>query len=344
MLDPTKILIITQCTPVEPWKSEVIRLFKSLSLFGGKLKLAKKVVCFSEPIDKEFKNMLEELGVKIHFIESLDKRYPYANKIQMLHVKEDYDVLVALDTDVLITGDFSDFIDENKISAKGVDTDSLGLENWKKLFEFFKLDIPSDRFQTSITNDETVPWFNSGVLFIPRKFSSQLYDSWVKYNAKLLEIYYSQFFLFENSSNHDHKFAFTDQYALALAIHDLKLPYNQLSLKFNFPTHYSITPNLNPENISPLIIHYHHLISNKGNLMHSRYVQADKCIDLFNKFVDKTINEDNELIVDDLYLTILNRHADKEGLQYYTSLLNIQAITPVSLKKTLMNSNEFMNK
>ena len=169
ILDPSKILIATQCTPIEPWKSEVVRLFKSLNLFGGKLTESKKIVCFSEPIDKDFENELVELGVNIHFIEPLDTRYPYANKIQMLQIEEDYDVLIALDTDVIITGDFSNYINENTISAKGVDTDPLGLENWKKLFEFFKLDVPSERFQTSVTNDKTIPWFNSGVLFIPKK-------------------------------------------------------------------------------------------------------------------------------------------------------------------------------
>ncbi len=99
---------------------------------------------------------------------------------------------------------------------------------------------------------------------------------------------------------------------MALAIHDFKLPYNQLSLEFNFPTPYSINPNFNPDDIFPLIIHYHHLVSNYGNLMYSRYVRINKCIDFFNNSFDNTINEDNELIVDDLYLTILNRHADKE--------------------------------
>ncbi len=43
----------------------------------------------------------------------------------MLQIKEDYDVLIALDIDIIITGDFRNLIDENKISAKGVDTDPL---------------------------------------------------------------------------------------------------------------------------------------------------------------------------------------------------------------------------
>ena len=346
MIDPSKILIATQCTPIEPWKSEVLRLFKSLNLFGGNLAQAKKVACFSESIDENFKNKLEELGVKIIFIKSLYSEYPYANKIQMLQIKEDYDVLIGLDNDVIITGDFSNYIDKNTISAKIVDTDSLGLENWKKLFKFFKLDIPSDRFQTCITNDTTIPWFNSGVLFIPKKFSSQLYDSWVKYNKKLIENYYTLDFISKNSSTHDHKFAFTDQYALALAIHDLKLPYKQLSLEFNFPTHYSIHPDFSPQNIKPFLIHYHHRLTKFQNVMHCFYSKVNQLIDSVNSKINfNYLNKiDYELLVDDCYIKILDRFADEEGLKYYAHLLDTQKITINSLEKILTDSDEFKNK
>jgi len=346
MLDPSKILIATQCTPIEPWKSQVLRLFKSLNLFGGNLAQAKKVACFSESIDENFKKELEELGVKIIFIKSLDSRYAYANKIQMLQIKEDYDVLITLDTDIIITGDFSNYIDKNTISAKIVDTDSLGLENWEKLFEFFKLDIPSDRFQTCITNDTTIPWFNSGVLFIPKKFSSQLYNSWIKYNKKILENYYTLNFISKNSLTHDHKFAFTDQYALALAIHEIKLPYIQLPLGFNFPTHYSIHPDFLPQNVEPFLIHYHHRVTKFQNVMHCFYSKTNKLIDLVNTKINfDCLNKiDYEILVDDCYIKILDRFADEEGLKYYAYLLDTQIINVNSLEKILTDSDEFKNK
>ena len=343
MLDTSKILIATQCTPIEPWKSEVLRLFKSLNSFGGNLAQAKKVVCFSESIDENFKNELEELDVKIIFIESLDTRYAYANKIQMLQIKENYDVLIALDTDIVITGDFSNYINKNTISTKIVDTDPLGLENWEKLFAFFKLDIPSNRFQTCITNDTTIPWFNSGVLFIPKKFSLQLYESWIKYNKKLLDNYYSLDFVSKNSLTHDHKFAFTDQYALALAIHEIKLPYNLLPLELNFSTHHIIHESFQPEKIFPLLLHYHHLVSKNGNLLHCKYEKTNALIDKINSKLNLS-KLDNELIIDDIYLELLGRHADNIGLLHYSSLLNDKKITISEIKKNIKNSNEFKTK
>ncbi|RZD48849.1 MAG: hypothetical protein CXT78_00475 [Thaumarchaeota archaeon] len=343
-LDPSKIIIATQCSPVEPFKSEVIRLFKSQDLLGGQLADAQKIVCLTEPADLDFKNELEELGVAIQSIEPIDVSYPYSNKIQMLQIEEDYDVLIALDTDIIITGDFSDYIDKNKISAKGVDTDCLGLENWEKLFKFFKLQMPSKRFQTSITNVETVPWFNSGVLFIPKKFSSILYELWIQYTQKLLQNYNYLTFLSGDSFDDNSNFTFIEQYALTLAIHDLKLPYNQLSLKFNFPTHYLVHENFNPNEINPLIIHYHHLVSKKGNILHSKYLPTTKRIDLYNKSITTVSSDDNEIIIDDLYLSVLGRHADQEGLDYFMSLLSEQKISIDLITKSLMNSDEFKNK
>ena len=80
--------------------------------------MQKKLHVFQNLLTKILKNELEELGVKIIFIKSLDSRYAYANKIEMLQIKEDYDVLITLDTDIIITGDFSNYIDKNAISTK----------------------------------------------------------------------------------------------------------------------------------------------------------------------------------------------------------------------------------
>ena len=67
----------------------------------------------------------------------------YANKIPMLGFSEevDFDILVALDTDIIIRRDFSNLIDEKKIGAVRDDIDPLGLDNWKILFKHFGLKL-----------------------------------------------------------------------------------------------------------------------------------------------------------------------------------------------------------
>ena len=346
MIDPSKIIIATQCSPVEPFKSEVIRLFKSINSFGGNLANAKKVVCLSASPDSNFENELKILKVNIKLIDPLDEHYHHSNKIQMLQIEDDYDVLIALDTDIIVTRDFTDYIDKNKISAKIVDTDCLGLENWEKLFNFFKLDVPVKRFQTCITNVKTIPWFNSGVLFIPKKYSLILYKLWIQYTKKLLENYYSLSFLSGDSFNDDSNFIFIDQYALALSIHDLKLFYNPLPLEFNFPTHYSIHPDFLPQNVEPFLIHYHHRLTKFQNVMHCFYSKVNQSIDSVNSKINfNYLNKiDYELLVDDCYIKILDRFADKEGLKYYAHLLDTQIITVNSLEKILTDSDEFKNK
>ena len=190
-LQPEKILISTQGPNRYPFTLETEYLFKSLNLYGGKLANAQKIACFSEPIDSKLKNDLENLGVKIKIINDIDPRCLFANKIQNLELSdyENIEFLIALDTDVVITKDFSEFLDASKVGAKPVDRDPLSLEDWKSLYGFFGLKVPEERYLTHFTLQETIPYFNSGVLLIPKKFIKPLYETWKKYVQRLLSSY-----------------------------------------------------------------------------------------------------------------------------------------------------------
>ena len=61
MISPDKILICCQSPVREPYSGEVELLFKSIQIFGGELASAKKMVCFSAPVDVSIKNRLESL-------------------------------------------------------------------------------------------------------------------------------------------------------------------------------------------------------------------------------------------------------------------------------------------
>ncbi|MGI0011648.1 MAG: hypothetical protein ACREAE_09640, partial [Nitrosopumilaceae archaeon] len=162
MIEPKRILIASQCTSKEPYTKEIEYLFKSLHMHGGKLANTQKIACFTEPVEPALVDRLTKLGVKIKTIENLDSRYPYASKIQMLRLdqEEDFDLLVALDTDIVIANDFSAFIYEDRICGKPVDSEPLGLENWKNIFKYFGMTVPSERYLTCFTMIETIPWFN----------------------------------------------------------------------------------------------------------------------------------------------------------------------------------------
>lgn len=52
---------------------------------------------------------------------------------------------------------------------------------------------------------------------------------------------------------------------------------------------------------------------------------------------------DFKKILDELYLDILHRHIDKEGLSYYSPLLQNNSITINEIKDNLLNSDERKN-
>jgi len=170
-IESERILIATQGPNKEPYKSEIVFLFKSLNRYGGRLANSQKVACFTEKPDSILVEKLEKLGVRIKIVEDINERSPLSTKIQMLSLNksEDFDVLVALDSDIVVVNDFIKFIDQEKFSAKPVDQDPFSMENWKTIFDYFGLKIPQERHLTSFYKSETISYFNSGVLIIPQK-------------------------------------------------------------------------------------------------------------------------------------------------------------------------------
>lgn len=281
-LDPKSIIVTCQGPNKEPFVQEAELLFKSLKKYGGCLAETKKLVCFSKDVSDNQIQKFSELGVKVRIIEDVDARCKHASKIQNLSIfkDEDFEFLVVLDTDVVITNDFSLFLDEQSIGAKPVDQDPLSLEEWEHLFGYFGLDLPQERYLTSFNMKETIPYFNSGVLLIPRKFVAKLYEVWKSYVYKLLDSYK------DLPEIEKHSF-FTDQFALSLALKDAKIPHNALPLEMNFPTHENIHKKMNPNQMDPYLIHYHHKFSNEKEILHCSYDNINVIIDKINQKIIK---------------------------------------------------------
>ena len=287
-IEPQKILISTQGPVKEPYKTEIKNLFKSINLLGGNLKKAQKVVVFSEPVDSLFAEELVRNGARIRIDEDIDTRCVHANKIQILNIDiddyDDFDILIVLDTDVIICNDFTSIIKNDLFQAKPVDQDPLTIEQWKNLFRFFGLELSKERYLTNFHRTETIPYFNSGVLIIPRQYVSKLYVSWKEFVIKLLESYPE----LGNIGNHSF---FTDQFALSLALCKNQIPFDELPLKMNFPTHNEIHPSFKPESESPSILHYHHKLENNEKISHCTYENINQIIDYANNVLDSDKSE-----------------------------------------------------
>jgi len=287
-IDAKRILISTQGPNKEPYKSEIEFLFKSLKMYGGKLSQSKKIACFSEIPDPLITKKLENLGVKIKIIDEVDTRSPHSNKIQMLSLydSEDFDILVALDSDIVVIDDFTNYLDLESFCAKPVDQDPLSIDDWKILFDYFQINLPSERYFTSFHMTKTIPYFNSGVLIIPKKFLSNLYESWKFYAKKLLDSY-------DDLPNIKKFSFFTDQFSLSLSLASLQIPIKPLPVEMNFPTHVAIHESLLPEELTPILLHYHHF-SSIGTITHCPYENINKIIDNVNEKIIQKNSIDNK--------------------------------------------------
>ena len=314
-------------------------LFKTLYEFGGNLGNAKRVACFTEEPDTLIKNILEKIQVQIRINEGFDNKYPFANAINILEegIKEDVDVIVMLDTDIVISHDFTESLSKQKILAKPEDSDPFTLDDWQALFDFFKLQLPQERFKTSCSGQETIPYFNGGVMIIPKIHASELLEQWKYFLKQLLD---KQNALPKNFSEnpHDNKQPrFFDQIAFSLAITKSKLPYEILPLSMNYPYSGTVHYSEHPEILEPFIIHHHHCILENGKLMLSPYRLINNKIDTINLFLEKNreskieIKPDDPLVIRNLtqvhrFWEVLDRiedlpiDSDNASLQYYLAL------------------------
>ena len=118
----------------EPYVTDVLFLFRSIAALGGSLRRATCIAYFVEAASSKIVEELDQLGVIVKIVQRFDERYPYANKLRMLEDQEDYDVLVALDCDVVVAADFSSEINTDAVMAKPADHDPLTIGQWKRLF------------------------------------------------------------------------------------------------------------------------------------------------------------------------------------------------------------------
>lgn len=272
----------------EPFLSEAVMLFKSLRTLGGAMARSDAVVYFTGPISGDVATRFGQLNVQIRIVEPVDVRCPHLNKVRMLEPQQDADYLLALDTDVVFSGDPSQLITGQSLVAKIADHDPIGIDNFKLLYSRFGLSVPTARFRTDFQDVETIPYFNSGVISIPTKMVAELKDSWTEISVALLDQ------IDTLPTIKPHRF-FVDQMALSIAIEQYKFPFRPSPLTFNFPTHHPIHPNRLCEYEKPIILHHHHFTRDNKNLKHSPHDKINSVIDEVNNRISSCDIDNNNL-------------------------------------------------
>jgi hypothetical protein len=296
----TKLLITCEGENDALFTAEVLLLFKTIKKFGGKVADGKLIANFVKSIDPIIKQSLEDLGVVVRTIEPFDIRTPPSNKLRMLEMDDyDYDVLIALDCDTAVVRDFSSQIDPQFFQALPVEVDLLTIQQWQKLLSYLNWEVPPERFNTK--KRTVFPYFSSGVMSIPKHYVKRLRKSWSEYILRLFE--YCQEVWSDELTYQPYHF---DEIALSLAVEKEKIPLKVLTLEMNFSvqsmgSHFNaIRPgassfwvtksDLEPDNMSPFILHYHHKYDTNGLIMNTGY-----------KMPDLALQQINELLLDDIH-------------------------------------------
>nr|AHN97895.1 hypothetical protein [uncultured bacterium lac146] len=234
-----------------PYARETVQLFKSLADFGGAMAGARRIAYFVDGVAPEYRGPLEALGVSIKIVPRLDPSCPHANKIHMLLDSEPCDVLVALDTDIVVARDFSGWLGRAPFAAKPVDHNPVDPGLWPEFLGRLGVPVPAARYLTHCSAQPTLPYYNSGVLVLTRPAATRLGPAW---RDAVPEV---QAVLAADPRLAAHAF-YVDQFALVAALGRLDMEQLALPLEMNFPTHHPVHEFFEPGKVDPYLLHHHH--------------------------------------------------------------------------------------
>ncbi len=205
----------------------------------------------------------------------------YCNKINQLFTRadDDFDVLIACDTDLAILRPLDEAVKADRVRAKRVDQENPPLAVLERIREFLGVaqQPPLAAPGCAPAGKTYAMNCNGGVLMIPRQFVKPLGEAWLEYATVLTE--HRQ--LLEQWVNH------IDQVSWAFAMLKLRLPFQELPVEYNFPT--NIAKRVPRGAYSkPVVLHYHRALDKRGRLRLSGI-----------RAVDRSIKEANRRLRDD---------------------------------------------
>lgn len=285
-VDPEKVVVATTFECRMPYVSEVEILYRTLAANAGALANARRIACCVGELDSFVERVLSDLGVEVRQVNAFDKRCPHANKLAMLELEDEGDLILALDTDIAFADDPLGWLDGECVQAKIVDHDPVGMGLWPELFKARSVKLPSARYRTDYANAITIPYFNSGVLAIPTRFAQVLREEWASTIHWLLDLPEGEL----PRRFEDVRF-FTDQLALSLALAATDTPVRALPLAMNFPTHSVMHAQSGADKIDPVLVHHHHCLAEDGQLNDCQYPRANQAIERINAELRRDVSD-----------------------------------------------------
>lgn len=231
-----------------------------------------------------------------------------SNKFFGISVLCDKNDFLFLDSDIACLNSLPEEICIDKIAAKPADYHLK--TDWKKIYQLAGVSYPETMLKSTVDQIESPPYFNTGVLFIPKNLKSHFCNLWKDYFVLLSDKKIISKKLFDPFHR--------DQIAFALATEKLKLKVKSLSEPYNYParTRKTISPDT-------FFAHYHdcYTLASKQTLF-----------ELYQRF----------LIQYPEFKTVLNNQLKWRLLANHKfALLNQVKITQRILKKTKMVIRNF---
>jgi hypothetical protein len=282
---PASVLFACVAENQQTWFQKVQNLALSLRHLGGSLAGSPMVANFVGGVDESYRRALEELNVEVSVVQPFHPTNPYANKLRMLELGDGrrVDTLVALDCDTVVVDDIVPFLQDGAVAAKPADVDFLSQDQWRRIFSAFSLREPERAYTTTTFGQLTYPYFNSGVLLVPRVLCEPLLAQWGRFIFELEAVY-------RTHPDIAARRKYNDQIALTCALGASALPVRSLPLAMNFPTHLNIHRSLLTQRSRIRVVHYHGDIDQRGFLRASKYREVNRYLDRFNRRRAETLN------------------------------------------------------
>jgi hypothetical protein len=264
----------------EEWFTKAYNLVLSVRKMGGPMADTPVIVHFVEDVRPDYRTQIEGLGAEVRVVEPYGSRYRFSNKMRMFDLFEEdwFDALVAIDCDVIFTGDISEHFRTDAVSIVPAGQDHLSADQWLDLYAMFEIEPPEKSCVMRVTGQRTFPYYNTGVMSIPRELGPRVLEAWTRYLARMDRVH-------EVWPNVVHE----NQISFALAIAEEALPIRELPVSLNLSAGVPPARAFNHEIEQPYVVHYHKAVDDRGFILASSIRRANGAIDAFNRLRAKEL-------------------------------------------------------
>lgn len=252
------------------------RLLRSIRWFGGTLAQSRVVVCAVNALESSARTTLESLGAETRIVPRFHPQNPTANRHSLIAslLDEPEEFLFLLDCDIIVAKDPLPFLGAQAFHAKIAPLNSVTDEVFDRLYAHFGMRKPALSHVNPFTETATIPYFNAGVFAIPTTLARVLAPSWRAFNQRLAD----EPTLAAPCQRHIH------QASLSLALTETGIPIETMPHALNYQlnnTQFEAPPGY--IETDPVLIHYHHLVADNGQLLPTVYRGAQPAIEQFNR-------------------------------------------------------------